>query len=93
MAINREIYDIEKISRGQYDIWKIYERHEATMYLVCGSERACLIDTAYGLTDLKEQVGELTKLPVSVINTHGHVDTYYRKGVFRRFSQDCKCST
>ena len=74
MAINREIYDIERISRGQYDIWKIYERHEATMYLVCGSERACLIDTAYGLTDLKELVGELTKLPVSVINTHGHVD-------------------
>ena len=74
MAMNREIYDIEKISRGQYDIWKIYERHEATMYLVCGSKRACLIDSAYGLTDLKGLVGELTKLPVFVINTHGHVD-------------------
>ena len=74
MAINREIYDIEKISHGQYDIWKIYERHEATMYLVCGSDRACLIDSAYGLTDLRELVGELTQLPVFVINTHGHVD-------------------
>jgi len=64
MASNREIYNIEKISHGPYDIWKIYERYEAAMYLVCGSERACLIDTSYGLTDLKKLAGELTKLPV-----------------------------
>ncbi len=74
MAINREIYDIEKISKGRYGIWKIYERYKAAMYLVCGSERACLIDSAYGLTDLRELAGELTKLPVFVVNTHGHVD-------------------
>lgn len=74
MAIDRKLYDIEKISRGPCDIWKIYERHEATMYLVCGGERACLIDSAYGLTNLRELVGELTRLPVFVINTHGHVD-------------------
>jgi glyoxylase-like metal-dependent hydrolase (beta-lactamase superfamily II) len=74
MAINKEIYDIEKISRGRYGIWKIYERYKAAMYLVCGSKRACLIDSAYGLTDLRELVGELTKLPVFVVNTHGHVD-------------------
>ena len=74
MTMNKEIYDIEKISHGQYNIWKIYERYEAAMYLVCGAKRACLIDSAYGLTDLKELVRELTKLPVFVINTHGHVD-------------------
>ena len=74
MAIYRDIYNIEKISKGPYDIWKINERLEATMYLVCGSEKACMIDTAYGLTDLKELTAELTGLPVSVINTHGHID-------------------
>ena len=74
MAINREIYDIEKISCRQYPVWKIYERYEAAMYLVCGGERACLIDSAYGLTNLKDLVGELTKLPVFVVNTHGHAD-------------------
>lgn len=74
MAMDRSIYDIEKISKGSFGIWKIYERYEAAMYLVCGSERACLIDTAYGLTDLKKLAGELTGLPVTVINTHGHID-------------------
>jgi len=67
----RDIYHIEKIASGSF---KIYERRDAVMYLVCGRERACLIDTAYGLYDLKELVKQLTDLPVTVINTHGHVD-------------------
>lgn len=72
--INTDIYDIEKISRGKYVIYKIYERYEAAMYLVCGSEKACLIDTAYGLNDLSEICSSLTELPVTVVNTHGHID-------------------
>ena len=72
--INKDIYDIEKISTGEYGIYKIYERDEASMYLVCGSEKACLIDTAYGLNDLSEICSSLTDLPVTVVNTHGHID-------------------
>ena len=72
--INRNIYSIEKISNGPYDIFKIYERFEASMYLVCGKEKACLIDTAYGLNDLSEICSELTDLPVIAVNTHGHID-------------------
>lgn len=52
IAIDRKVYGIEKIPHGQYDIRKIYKRYEAAMYLVRGSERACLIDTANGLTGL-----------------------------------------
>ena len=67
----RGVYYIEQIAPGAY---KIYERRDATMYLVCGRERACLIDTAYGLCDLKALIQELTDLPVTVVNTHGHID-------------------
>ena len=67
----RGVYFIEPISENA---WKIHERRDATMYLVRGSERACLIDTAYGLCDLRELAAELTDLPVTVVNTHGHVD-------------------
>ena len=74
MTMNNDIYEIEKISRGELDIYKIYEKYMASMYLVCGKERACLIDTAYGLTNLKEVTASLTNLPVFVINTHGHLD-------------------
>ena len=67
----RGIYFIEEIGKNAY---KIYERRDAAMYLVCGRERACLIDTAFGLNDLKALTGELTDLPVTVVNTHGHTD-------------------
>ena len=46
----------------------------STCYLVTGEKRALLIDTLNGEEDLKQIVSELTKLPVTVVNTHGHGD-------------------
>lgn len=53
------------------------ENHEATGYLVIGEERAALIDTMNGYTNLKELVKKYTDKPVVVINTHGHPDHIY----------------
>lgn len=44
------------------------------MYLLVGSEKALLIDTGYGLTDVFSAIQEITDLPVIVVNTHGHMD-------------------
>lgn len=65
------IYYVEEIAPGAF---KICERREASMYLVMGSTKACLIDTAFGLTDLKAFTRQFTELPVTVVNTHGHID-------------------
>ena len=43
-------------------------------YLVEGSEKALLIDALAGVGSLKAYVRELTDLPVTLVNTHGHVD-------------------
>lgn len=43
-------------------------------YLIEGGERALLIDALAGVGSLKALVRELTDLPVTVVNTHGHVD-------------------
>ena len=47
---------------------------QALCYLVCGEKKALLIDTATGCGGLAETVRSLTKLPVTVVNTHAHVD-------------------
>ena len=65
------IYFVEEIAKG---IYKFYEQRNASIYLVTGKDKACLIDTAYGLTDLNELVRHYTDLPVTVVNTHGHID-------------------
>lgn len=44
------------------------------MYLLEGEEYAMLIDTAYGLGDLRGLVEKLTDKPVITVNTHGHLD-------------------
>ena len=67
----RGIYFVEEIAKG---IYKIYEQRNASVYLVTGEKKACLIDTAYGLTNLRELVSSYTDLPVTVVNTHGHID-------------------
>ena len=46
----------------------------STCYLITGSEKALLVDTANGYEDLAEIVRSLTDLPVIVVNTHGHGD-------------------
>lgn len=42
--------------------------------LLCGDERALLVDTGYGLHDVAAFVRTLTKHPVDVLLSHGHHD-------------------
>ena len=41
-------------------VYLMDEAHQATGYLVVGKERACVIDTMNGLTDLRKAVRDLT---------------------------------
>lgn len=54
---------------GMGDVW---------MYLIIGPEKAMLIDTAYGLGDLKGLVDKLSGgKPLIIVNTHEHYDHAY----------------
>lgn len=55
-------------------IIRIETPFDVYMYLVVGQERAALIDTGYGVGDLKAFVRSVTKLPLVVLCSHGHVD-------------------
>ena len=67
---------------GSYMSWKINEdtwiinsmEGSQNMYLLEGTERALLVDTLWGAGNLRGHVESLTSLPISVINTHGHLD-------------------
>ena len=48
------------------------------MYLVLGPQKAMLIDTGFGVGDLKGLVNEITDgMPLIVVNTHAHFDHAY----------------
>lgn len=55
------------------------------MYLIVGPEKAMLIDTAFGLGDLRGLADELSGgKPLIVVNTHGHFDHGYGNCQFDR---------
>ncbi|MBM7556314.1 MBL fold metallo-hydrolase [Halanaerobacter jeridensis] len=71
MKTKEQWFEVQEITD---DILAIDDNGDNTIYLVRGSKRALLIDTGWGIGDLKELISELTELPIVVVNTHGHPD-------------------
>ncbi len=67
-------YHVHSLNEDTYLIEEKTLVNQGLCYLLCGKERALLIDTGFGYPGLKETVTGLTKLPVTVANTHAHVD-------------------
>jgi len=59
------------------DVFAIYEPHQAEeviSYLIVGEKRALLFDTGMGISDMRKVTAEITKLPITVLNSHTHDD-------------------
>lgn len=63
-----------KATRVENNIFRISGVNGELMYLIEGENKAALIDTGTGVGNLKEFVEKITKKPITVILTHGHVD-------------------
>ena len=69
------VNSIEKINNDIYQIkYYFLGLAEVYMYLIIGDDKCLLIDTGYGATDVMQYVRSVTELPVTVVNTHGHMD-------------------
>lgn len=67
-------FTVERIDCDTYAISEYGHWEETHSYLLCGSERAVLIDTGLGVADIRAVVERLTGLPVLVLTTHVHWD-------------------
>lgn len=54
------------------------------MYLLIGDTKALLIDTGMSQGKLSKLLPQLTTLPISVINTHGHIDHVASNHLFEK---------
>lgn len=63
--------DIKKLN--EY-IYLLRDPEGSTAYVVVGSKKTLVIDTMNGTEDIKKVVETITKLPLQLINTHGHPD-------------------
>lgn len=63
-------FSVKELMPGVYG----FSNCAVSSFLIVGKERALLFDTGYGVADLKQAVEEITKLPLVVVNSHGHFD-------------------
>lgn len=78
-------FTVERIDMDTYVISEYKHWEETHCYLMCGAQRAVLIDTGLGIGEIKEVVDNLTELPVTVITTHVHWDHIGGHKYFSRF--------
>lgn len=67
-------FEVEIIDSHTYVISEYKHWEETHCYLLCGTNRAVLIDTGLGVANIKKIVDSLTSLPIIVLTTHVHWD-------------------
>jgi glyoxylase-like metal-dependent hydrolase (beta-lactamase superfamily II) len=67
-------FEVYKIRPGVFAIYEPRQLEEVISYLIVGSDKAVLFDTGMGISNIQAVVAGLTKLPVSVVNSHTHND-------------------
>lgn len=67
-------FTVEKIDSHTFAISEYMHWEETHCYLLCGQERALLIDTGLGVSNIREIIDDLTHLPIMVVSTHAHWD-------------------
>lgn len=73
------------------DTW-IFDEGGVRFFLLCGSERAVLIDSGMQTHNAKDLASELTSLPIFLINTHADMDHIGSNAQFdAAYMHPCEC--
>lgn len=75
-------FEVYRVTPDVYAIYEPGQFQEVISYLVLGRDRACLVDTGYGMGDMRGLVNELTNLPITVVNSHTHIDHVAENSLF-----------
>jgi glyoxylase-like metal-dependent hydrolase (beta-lactamase superfamily II) len=67
-------FEVYRAAKGVFAIYEPRQSERTIGYLIVGEKRALLFDSGMGIGDVREVTGELTKMPVTVLNSHTHYD-------------------
>jgi len=72
--VNDDWFEVYRIRPGVFAIYEPHQFEEVISYLILGTHRALLFDTGLGVGRISQITTKLTRLPVSVLNSHTHFD-------------------
>ncbi len=67
-------FEVYSVAPGVFAILEPHQSEETISYLITGARQALLFDTGMGIGDLRRLTSELSKLPITVLNSHTHFD-------------------
>jgi glyoxylase-like metal-dependent hydrolase (beta-lactamase superfamily II) len=67
-------FEVYEVVPGVFAIYEPHQAEETISYLIQGEKRALLFDTGMGISDIRKVTGELTHVPIVVLNSHTHND-------------------
>ena len=73
-AARDDWFDVHAVEPGVFALVESRQQQEVISWLVVGTTRALLFDTGMGMRPLRPVVARLTTLPVTVLNSHTHLD-------------------
>ena len=74
VEVGSDWFQVYEVGEGVLAIYEPMQWQEILSYLILGTERALLFDTGMGIAPISQVVAELTELPVTVLNSHTHMD-------------------
>lgn len=82
---NENWFTVDRIDENTFVISENRHWEETHCYLLCGENKALLIDTGLGVCDIYNEVQKLTDKPVIAVPTHIHWDHIGGLGYFSEF--------
>jgi glyoxylase-like metal-dependent hydrolase (beta-lactamase superfamily II) len=67
-------FEVYKVAPNTIAIYEPQQSEETISYLILGKDKALLLDTGMGISDIRKVTSELTPLPIIVVNSHTHDD-------------------
>ncbi|MTW85725.1 MBL fold metallo-hydrolase [Virgibacillus dakarensis] len=77
-------FTVQEIDRFTFAISEYGHWEKVHSFLLIGKEKAVLIDTGFGIDNIKRITDQLTDLPITVITTHAHADHIGSHSEFKR---------
>ena len=74
VAVPDPWFHVYRVDSAVYALYEAEQFQEVISYLILGSDRALLFDTGMGMRPIRPVVESLTRLPVTVVNSHTHYD-------------------
>lgn len=84
VEVEDDWFEAYRVASRVYAIYEPHQFQEVISYLILGDEGALLFDTGMGIGSIRAVAAELTDLPVTVLNSHTHMDHVGGNAEFER---------